>query len=163
MRRFGAGLMLLAIALAVTACGNGARTQATLDRGRKGAASGSENAITIYRSPTCGCCKEYEAYLEAAGWRVEVFELADMSAKKVALGVPEAAWSCHTSVLGDYIVEGHVPIEIMERLMREKPAIKGLALPDMPPGAPGMGTAKEGPLHVVSFDDAGMIVHYAEF
>jgi hypothetical protein len=165
MKRFWMGSILLVVAITMGACGTAARTSSTDDHvGRRAGMGGSDaKAITIYRSPTCSCCKEYEAYLTAAGYRVEIVELADVSVKKRELGVPEGAWSCHTSKLGGYVVEGHVPLEVLSKLISEKPAVKGLALPGMPDGAPGMGTPKTTPLHVLSFDDAGKLEHYAEF
>jgi hypothetical protein len=163
MRRFWIGSMLLVVAIALGACGTGGTTSTGDRAGRRGVAGSDAKTITIYRSPTCSCCKEYEAYLASAGYRVEVIELADVSVKKRELGVPEAAWSCHTALLGGYVVEGHVPLEILSKLLTEKPAIEGIALPGMPGGAPGMGTPKTGPLHVVSFDETGNLAHFAEF
>lgn len=128
---------------------------------RAPAANVAAKNITIYRSPTCSCCKGYEAYLRSNGFTVTIVEVPDPTTEKVRLGVPKDAWSCHTSVLGGYVVEGHVPIEVIERLLAEKPSVAGIALPGMPNGAPGMETAKDAPLHIVSFDRAGVLSHFA--
>jgi hypothetical protein len=107
---------------------------------------------TMYRSPTCACCREYEAILERAGWLVDVVEIDDTAAFKTEHGIPEVAWSCHTMVVGDYLVEGHVPIDALDDLLERLPAIEGIALPGMPAGAPGMGGDGDGPFEVVSFE-----------
>ena len=158
MKRSFAGTMLLLLVASLAACGAGTTT--AVRQGRRGIA-GEAREITIYRSPTCSCCREYETYLASAEYRVETVELADMTAKNAELGVPDSLRSCHTAKLGDYVVEGHVPLDVLDKLMREKPAVSGIALPGMPTGAPGMGTAKAGPLHIMSFDRAGAIEHYA--
>lgn len=161
MKRTIHGITLLLLTAVMAACAAGARTTTTSEpAGRRGIAEGDVKAITIYRSPTCSCCKEYEAYLAAAEYRVDVVEVADVSATKRELGIPESVWSCHSSKYGDYVLEGHVPIEALDKLVSEKPSIAGLALPGMPSGAPGMSGTKDAPLHVMSFDDSGTVAHY---
>ena len=168
MKRILSGVFALVISALFAACSGTAQTTGTDGEraGRRGIVRSETSlphgtALTIYRSPTCSCCKEYEAYLAAAGVEVNIVEIADVSAKKAELGVPDAARSCHTSQLGDYVIEGHVPIEVLAKLLDEKPALSGIGLPGMPAGAPGMGTPKEGPLHIVSFDEGGTLAHYA--
>lgn len=103
---------------------------------------------TVYRSPACGCCENYEGYLEGAGFRVQSVSLSDPAAIKDELGIPQEMRGCHTTVLGDYYVEGHVPVEAIWKLLEERPPIDGIALPGMPLGSPGMGGAKAGPFVV---------------
>ncbi len=95
-------------------------------------------AVTLYKTPSCGCCKGYVAYLRRAGYRVEAVDLEDLSPTKRMLGIPPELESCHTAAIDGYIVEGHVPIADIEHLLAERPDIPGIALPGMPEGAPGM-------------------------
>jgi len=94
--------------------------------------------VQVYKSPTCGCCSKWVAHLEANGFKVEATDVNDMSLIKRSYGIPGALASCHTAVVGDYLVEGHVPAEDIIQLLKQKPAIKGIAVPGMPIGAPGM-------------------------
>lgn len=94
--------------------------------------------IDVHRSPTCGCCMKWVAHLRDAGFDVRVHEHDDMQAIKLRMGVPETARSCHTAQVGDYFVEGHVPAGDIKRLLADKPAARGIAVPGMPLGSPGM-------------------------
>jgi hypothetical protein len=100
-----------------------------------------DRVIQVYKTPTCGCCGAWVEHAEAAGFEVEVLDLPDLSAVKAEHGITRDLASCHTSLVGGYFVEGHVPADLIERLLREKPAIRGIAVPGMPMGSPGM----EGP------------------
>lgn len=113
-------------------------------------------AITVYKSPTCGCCGNYIAELRRQGASVDVKEISDaeMTAKKRELGVPQKLESCHTSIIDGYVIEGHVPMEAVARLLSERPAIKGIALPGMPAGSPGMSGVKTGPFEVQTLEGA---------
>ena len=115
-------------------------------------------AIEVHRSPTCSCCHEWEAYLRAAGWSVRSVEEADMNGFKQRHGVPEAAWSCHTALVGGYVVEGHVPMEAIEDLLAARPAIRGIALPAMPAGSPGMPGVRTAPFEVLALQASGTSV-----
>lgn len=94
--------------------------------------------ITVYRDDGCGCCGKWAAILGAAGHKVTIIDGKNMSMIKTDAGVPEAVQSCHTAMVEGYVIEGHVPIADVERLLAERPAIKGLAVPGMPIGSPGM-------------------------
>ena len=122
--------------------------------GSSPAAPASVEAI-VYKSPTCGCCGLWVDHLKAAGYRVTARDTSDMTAIKRRHGVPASMQSCHTTLVGGYVVEGHVPAEDVTRLLREKPAIIGISAPGMPRGSPGM----EGPIKdrydVVTFDKSG--------
>lgn len=102
-------------------------------------------SIVLYATPTCGCCGEYTKYLRSLGADVEVRYMGyrDLEALKKSLGIPETLWSCHTSLVGGYYVEGHVPGEAIRKLIDEKPSARGIALPGMPSGSPGMPGPKE--------------------
>lgn len=92
----------------------------------------------VHKSPTCGCCNAWIEHLRAAGFAVEVRETADLGPVKERLGVPHGMGSCHTAEIGGYVVEGHVPAGDIRRLLRERPRARGLVLPGMPIGSPGM-------------------------
>ncbi|TXH66835.1 MAG: DUF411 domain-containing protein [Lysobacteraceae bacterium] len=94
--------------------------------------------MVVHKSPTCGCCGAWVEHMRAAGFSVEVRDTDDLGPIKEALGVPYGKGSCHTAEVGGYVVEGHVPAEDVKRLLAEKPHAKGLALPGMPAGSPGM-------------------------
>lgn len=93
---------------------------------------------TVYKSPECVCCGNYVGYLRNNGFDVRIEEVADMTPVKRRFGIPPDLESCHTMDVGGYAVEGHVPIKAIDRLLSEKPGIKGIALPGMPEGSPGM-------------------------
>jgi hypothetical protein len=108
--------------------------------------------VEVFRSPTCTCCHEWEAYLAALGWTVRSTEVEDITQVKLERGLPEAAWSCHTAVIDGYVVEGHVPVAAIEDLLQQRPDIDGIALPGMPAGSPGMPGPREAPFAVLSVD-----------
>jgi hypothetical protein len=110
-------------------------------------------AITVYRTPTCGCCAGYEEYLKDLGFQVDGIVIDDVDSLKDDLQIPEDMWSCHTSLVGDYFVEGHVPAEAIVALLDERPAIDGIVLPGMPAGSPGMGGDKSEPFVIYSITD----------
>jgi len=110
----------------------------------------AEIKVQVYYSSGCGCCREYVRYLKGHGFYVDPVVTEDMEGVKLAMGVPRSLWSCHTSRIGEYFVEGHVPVEFIERLLREKPPIDGIALPGMPQGSPGMAGSKTQPFIIYS-------------
>jgi hypothetical protein len=114
--------------------------------------SGSKQVIEVemYKSPTCECCGEYAKYLHAKGFKVKVQEVSDPTVIKRQVGVPEQMWACHTLIVGRYYVEGHVPVEGIQKLLKEQPNIDGIALPGMPEGSPGMSGVKRGPFIIYS-------------
>jgi hypothetical protein len=108
---------------------------------------------TLYKSPDCTCCEGHAVYLKRNGIHVNVIEAADISAIKKQYGVPPELEGCHTIVLGGYVIEGHMPIGSIRKLLRERPAIKGISLPGMPTGAPGMYGPKEKPFVIYEIAD----------
>jgi hypothetical protein len=96
------------------------------------------NAIDVYRDPSCACCGAWMAYLRTQGYVVAVHENQPMAAVKTRFGVPADATSCHTALIDGYVIEGHVPVEDIRRLLAEHPDARGLAAPGMPMGSPGM-------------------------
>lgn len=113
-------------------------------------------AVTVYKDPTCGCCSLWVAHMERAGFRVTIADTADMPALRARQGVPTHVQACHTALVGGYIVEGHVPADDVKRLLTSRPKVKGIAVPGMPIGSPGMeqGSVKHA-YSVLAFDDAG--------
>jgi hypothetical protein len=112
--------------------------------------------LTLYKDPACGCCTGHADYLRAHGFAVTIVETADLAAIRRRHRVPEALAGCHTIVAGDYIIEGHAPIEPIRRLLAERPAIIGISLPGMPSGSPGMGGEKTGPFTIYRIEaDSG--------
>jgi hypothetical protein len=116
--------------------------------------------ITVYKSPTCGCCGKWVEHMKAGGFAVTVHDMEDVSPKKKELGIAEALWSCHTGVVAGYAIEGHVPADVVQQLLKEKPKVTGLAVPGMPPSSPGMdmGHTK---FDILTFDKAGKTKVYA--
>jgi len=111
--------------------------------------------ITVYKSPTCGCCERWIDHLGDNGFDVVTKDIRDLSAVKAAHAVTPRLASCHTALVDGYVVEGHVPVVDIRRLLAERPAVKGLAVPGMPMGSPGMEGARKDPYDVLTFDDEG--------
>ncbi len=106
--------------------------------------------MVVYKTPTCGCCAKWVDHVKANGFRVEIHDVsqADMNARKAEWRVPGEMHSCHTAKVGDYVLEGHIPAAEIKRLLAEKPAVAGIAVPGMPMGSPGM----EGPYPADRYD-----------
>lgn len=128
------------------------------------AAAEEKVAATLYKNRGCQCCAGYAAYLRANGFDVTEIEAPNMTSIKQAHGVRSDLEGCHTTIIGDYVVEGHVPVAPIKRLLAEKPAIKGISLPGMPQGSPGMSGVKEGPFKILSLTggDAPVSVYASE-
>ncbi|MBU0981662.1 DUF411 domain-containing protein [Patescibacteria group bacterium] len=94
--------------------------------------------VTVYKTPTCGCCTIYTNYLKKLGFDVRIEDLDTLDPIKEQYNIPKELESCHTTIMGDYFIEGHMPAEAIEKLLIEQPDINGIALPDMPSGTPGM-------------------------
>lgn len=112
--------------------------------------------VTVYKSPTCGCCANWVDHLEEHGFAVQVVDQPDVMPVKRQYGVPDVLASCHTGVVDGYAIEGHVPAEVIRQLLAERPDVKGIAVPGMPIGSPGMemGDHVE-PYEVFTFDETG--------
>ena len=110
--------------------------------------------MTVYKTPDCGCCKDWITYMQGQGFTVAAVDMNDLSEIKRSSGVPPKLESCHTALVAGYVIEGHVPADLVKKILAEKPKITGLAVPGMPVDAPGMGTGKT-PYDVISWDKAG--------
>ena len=115
--------------------------------------------LTMHRSPGCGCCLKWVAAAKEAGFDVTVVNSPDILAFKKQQGIPQKLYSCHTTLAGAYVVEGHVPFESIRKLLKTKPPIKGISVPGMPLGSPGMEvpSGEKQPFQVMAFDAAGKI------
>jgi hypothetical protein len=111
--------------------------------------------VQVYKSPTCGCCSKWVSHLEANGFKVKATDVNDINLIKRSYGIPPALASCHTAVVGDYLIEGHVSAKDIVQLLKQKPAIKGIAVPGMPIGSPGMEVGNPQAYDVVSFGANG--------
>lgn len=110
-----------------------------------GVAANERARMTIYKSPTCGCCSAWARHIERAGFPVTLIDRDDLDGIKRAAGIPEALQSCHTAFIDGYAIEGHVPAAAIEKLLAERPALAGLSVPGMPIGSPGMETPGQRP------------------
>jgi hypothetical protein len=123
--------------------------------GGKSSLAGKE--VTVYKSPTCGCCSKWEEHLRKAGFQVTSKVTENMDTARSQLGVPDKMKSCHTAVVDGYVIEGHVPASDIVKLLKDRPEVVGLAAPGMPQKAPGMQPEGEIPVNfkVLSFDQQG--------
>jgi hypothetical protein len=154
-------LLRIAALVAVAACSN--RPAATADTTQPVAVAAVTSGIPIkvYKTPTCGCCKSWVEHLQQNGFAVEVVDMPDLSAVKAKYKVGGNLESCHTALVDNYVVEGHVPADLILKMLKEKPAIAGLAVPGMPAGSPGMEGASKQPYDVLTFDSNGHTTVYA--
>ena len=140
-------LAIMAVALAPIAAG----------------ASGDDASITVYKSPTCGCCAKWADYLAADGFDVRTVDRDDLDAVKSTHGVPPRLQSCHTAVVDGYVIEGHVPAQDIRRLLRDRPNLIGLSAPGMPPLSPGMASTEPRDYDVLGFDAEGKVSVYSRY
>ena len=111
--------------------------------------------VTLYKNPSCTCCEGYAQYLGQNGFKVDVKPTNDLAEISRKAGIPEELEGCHTSFIGNYVVDGHVPVKTIRKLLDEKPAIAGITLPGMPSGSPGMFGEKTGPLTIYAVSRDG--------
>jgi len=125
------------------------------------AVSNYEGDMTLYKSGSCGCCDVYSNYFKSRGNpKTKIVDLQDLQSLKDKYGISANMQSCHTTIIGDYFVEGHIPLEAVNKLLIEKPDIKGIAMPGMPSGSPGMVGTKNGAFIIYAANNDGS---YGEF
>jgi hypothetical protein len=151
-----AGLTVLAIAAlaALAYAGGGAQPQTT-----------EAMTVTVYKSPTCGCCTAWEDHLRESGFAVESRPVDNVNEIKQRHGLPPQLASCHTAIVDGYVVEGHVPADVLQRFLTERPAgVVGLAVPGMPLGSPGMEMpdGRKDPYSVMAFGASGKAWVYSQ-
>jgi hypothetical protein len=120
-----------------------------------GTAFAAAPRITVHKDPNCGCCSLWVDHLRSAGFSVDVQETADLAPIRQQRGIPRELAACHTAVVSGYVLEGHVPVLAIQRLLAESPNARGLAVPGMPVGSPGMEAGEPQPYTVVLFGPAG--------
>jgi hypothetical protein len=119
--------------------------------------SSSEDAVAIivHKSPYCGCCGAYSSYMDGLGYEVETQDTQDMASIKDRFGIPYELESCHTTEVAGYVTEGHIPEVAIQKLLTEQPDIKGIGMPGMPSGAPGMPGPKNGEFVIYEITNDG--------
>lgn len=126
-------------------------------------AAGAAQSIHVYKSPTCSCCTDWVDHLENNGFDVEVTDTQDMNRVKFEAGLSRNLASCHTAFVGDYVIEGHVPADDIHRLIANAPNARGLAVPGMPAGSPGMDMGdRKDHYQVLMFNDSGQTKVFSE-
>ena len=136
---------------------------ASLSFGSVLASAEAKHNIHVYKSPTCGCCTDWIKHLENNGFAVDVTDLNDVTPVKIKAGLTPALASCHTALVDDYVIEGHVPADDIKRLLSQAPKAHGLSVPSMPVGSPGMemGDRKD-PYQVLLFNPNGQTRIFAK-
>ena len=121
--------------------------------------------VDVYKTPTCGCCSKWVAHLRANGFTVKTTDVETTGPIQGRHGVPPEVRSCHTALVGGYVVEGHVPAAEVKRLLKQRPKVAGIAVAGMPTGSPGMEVdgVDAQPYHVVSFEPTGRIDVFATY
>ena len=148
---------LALVTLAIAGLGLGVAAQ------QKPAATPAQK-VTVYKTSSCGCCRLWVDHLKAAGFDVQAMDVSAEQVRAVskAAGLKDDEVSCHTAKVGNYVVEGHVPADDIKRMLKEKPAIAGIAAPGMPQGSPGMEQGSKDPYDVVAFTKDGKTTVFAK-
>ena len=174
MKRVHKGLAALCAAFVFAGCAKQEAESAVAAESGAPAASAASNAIpasnvasdlpavTVYKDPNCGCCSKWVDHMKAAGFNVTAIDTSDVGSVKQKYNIGASLQSCHTAIVGDYAIEGHVPADEIKKLLEEKPTIAGLAVPGMPMGSPGMEGATRERYDVLTFDRAGRTTVYAQ-
>ena len=126
------------------------------------AAAAALPKVTVYKTSSCGCCKLWVDHMNANGFVATVKDMDDVNPIKRQHAIAEPLWSCHTGIVGGYVIEGHVPAADIKRLLKEKPAIAGLSAPGMPQGSPGMEQGTKEPYDVIAFTKDGRSTVFAK-
>jgi hypothetical protein len=119
--------------------------------------------VTVYKTPDCGCCTDWVDHIRANGFEVTTFNVMDLDQVRSELQVPPQLTSCHTAKVGGYVIEGHVPAADIKRLLKERPKISGLVVPQMPSGSPGMEGHKADDYDVLMFNNGKTVGIYASY
>lgn len=155
--------LLLTLVICLVVIGGGGLILASSSSNNTPQAAGENGGqkVTVYKSLNCGCCGGYVSYLKKNGFEVEVVNQDDMDIIKEKYGIPSNLHSCHTTIAGNYFIEGHIPVAGIEKLLSENPDIKGIALPGMPSASPGMPGPKTGPFEVKQISTDGSVSDFA--
>lgn len=126
------------------------------------ALAGERGEVTLYKLPQCGCCEGHADYLRGHGFEVGIHETEDVVEMSRKAGIPDEYQGCHLAFIDGYVVSGHVPVATIERMLAERPAIKGIALPGMPLGSPGMSGDKQEPFTIYAVGGDARAVYAVE-
>jgi hypothetical protein len=119
------------------------------------AQKGAGEHVTVYRVASCGCCSKWVDHLKGAGFSVTDIVVENRDDSPARKRVPKELQSCHTATVGKYVVEGHVPADVIKDLLRQQPDVEGIAVPGMPAGSPGMESPNPQPYEIIAFDKTG--------
>ncbi len=119
--------------------------------------------ITVYKSPTCGCCSQWVRHLQDNGFEVEAIDQQNMNSIKSEAGITRQLASCHTAIISGYVIEGHVPAVDIKRLLKERPNVAGLTVPGMPMGSPGMEGSRQDSYDVLTFSRKGETTVFSRY
>jgi hypothetical protein len=122
-----------------------------------GPAVAGENDVMLYKNPQCGCCEGHAEHLRQNGFNVTEQTTHDLAQMSGEAGIPEEFQGCHLAFVGGYVVSGHVPASTVRKLLNERPDIKGVTLPGMPMGSPGMSGTKEAPFEMLEITKSGTV------
>lgn len=125
--------------------------------------AGERVKVVMYQNPACGCCSKWAQHMERNGFEVEIHKSPELNRIKEREGITRKTAACHTSFVGGYVVEGHVPARDIKRLLREKPQVHGLTVPGMPAGSPGMEGPRRDRYDVLTFDKEGNTTVYSSY
>lgn len=168
-RRAGRAAVLLVLALG--ACNRAAQSEPAPSADGGGAQApqaGQATALVapgtrmvVHKTPSCGCCRKWVDMMQTAGFTVEVHDTDNVQPVKDEHGLPTHLASCHTAIVDGYVVEGHVPAEVIARMLRERPGVAGIAVPGMPAGSPGMEVpGRKDPYDIIAFTKDGQVSVY---
>ena len=131
---------------------------------QKAPAAGALPKVTVYKTSSCGCCRLWVDHMKQNGFDVQAMDVSSADVRSVSkvAGLKDEDTSCHTAKIGNYVVEGHVPADDIKRMLKEKPAIAGIAAPGMPQGSPGMEQGTKEPYDVVAFMKDGRTTVFAK-
>lgn len=155
-------MVSIVFAIAVGAAAVVMATGGPVVTGGDAAATAEPKAVTLYKNPQCGCCEEYAGYLRNHGFTVTVKPTHDLVLMSRAAGIPDHLHGCHLAYVDDYVVSGHVPVNVVDRLLSKRPDIKGISLPGMPMGSPGMAGPKSAPFTIYEISDGPPTVYAVE-
>ena len=169
-RRTGRAAVLVLLALGACNRAGKAEPAPAVDGGAASAPQVTQTAapaadgtrMVVYKTPTCGCCRAWVDHVQAAGFAVEVRDMPDVAPVKHEHGLPGHLASCHTAIVDGYVVEGHVPADVIRRMLRERPQVAGIAVPGMPVGSPGMEVpgGRKDPYDIIAFSRDGKVSVY---
>jgi hypothetical protein len=148
---------LIALPLAF-ACNRAPETQVAMNAGTNAVIA---DTVVVYKSPTCGCCNKWVDHMKEHGFTVVTHDMNDVTPMKQQLGVPANHTSCHTAKVAGYTIEGHVPADLVRKMLNEKATFRGLAVGGMPMGSPGMEGVIKQEYDVMAFDEKGNVQVYA--